>query len=338
MKSLSTAITRVILLVAILALVGCGGGGGVGSGSQGPAQPAGDVTIQGRVIAADNPAWAFAQARVTVLPSGQSATTNTSGQFALLQVPSGTLTLEVNPANSPNYQAAAVIIPTVPGDQVNLSVALLPATAEEPTIIALAPLGIAVEVGSQVQFQAAIVTESGTTAFVPTWLAVGPAGAITPAGLFSATTPGTSDIYAFSGAASNSTTISVLPVQAPEITEVIVNPQTLTASGGTITITSACTDGQGVDTVLATIYYPGGAVDQVGLGRVAGTARDGSYRATYEVPANSNIPDPDGVQAPQTYYLQIAATDIDSRLRLSELVTFEVAGLEPPPPPPPPPS
>ncbi len=139
MKSLSTAITRVILLVAILALVGCGGGGGVGSGSQGPAQPAGDVTIQGRVIAADNPAWAFAQARVTVLPSGQSATTNTSGQFALLQVPSGTLTLEVNPANSPNYQAAAVIIPTVPGDQVNLSVALLPATAEEPTIIALAP-------------------------------------------------------------------------------------------------------------------------------------------------------------------------------------------------------
>jgi hypothetical protein len=165
-------------------------------------------------------------------------------------------------------------------------------------------------------------------------MSVGRAGTFSEDQVFTATQVGTNTIYVSSGAVAASTTISVVGQRGPVLESVVVNPLRISASGGVLTMTVAATDGGGVVSVVATIYPPDAPSVEVPLHLVAGDARTGTYRGTWDVPPNSNIPNASGVQAQQAYTLRIAAKDITSRQTLSDYIGFAVRGLVAPPPPP----
>ncbi len=321
----------IVALLFLLMLVGCGGGGG--GPAAGPQQPAGLLDLEGRVVAADHPARVLPLASVVLLPSGLTTTTDGDGHFLFTNVPAGQITVQVTPTAQPGYAAAEVFVPLLPQNYLFLTVALLPRSAGAVTDLRIEPLSQEVEVGSQVQFRAEVVTDRGTTGLVPTWLAVGSAGTIDAAGVFVASAVGSSTIYAFSGDKYTSTTLSAVRERGPAVLETIVDPVQLPATGGQIVITAACTDPQEIAAVEALIFDFTGNFQRVGCALVAGSDTDGTYRATYNVPPNSNLPDAGGVQARQDYEVRIFARDRAGNQTLTPPIPFSVEGLESPPPP-----
>jgi hypothetical protein len=342
MNSRTIAAPVAVMLAALLIWGGCGGSS---STSTTPAQPGGaTITIEGRVVEADNPAVGLAQAIITALPSGrttssvQSQDLTTNGTFSLVVPLAATITLQVNPVDSPTYQAAAILIesPDATTDKiVRVSVSLLPQGAPTPTSIGLSPQNNTVEIGSIVQFTGTVETATGPASYTPSWLTLGPAGLLSSTGLFTAssTTTGVNRIYAFSGAVGATTDITVVGQRGPSIDSVTVDPLQVSASGGLVTFTIAASDGEGVASVVATIYPPGGGTVTQALTQVAGGVQSATFRTTYSVPPNSNVI-VDGVQAPQAYNVRFTATDNTSHTTLSDYIPFTVLGLGPPPPPP----
>jgi hypothetical protein len=302
------------------------------------------LTIQGRVVEADHPTLGLAQCVIKAQPSGRSATSLQSstvgqnGTFVLTEVPrtSGTITLQVNPVAAPNYQAAAILIvsPAATDTVVNVTVALLPNAAPTPTSMGLSPLDLTIEIGMTVQFNGAVTAATGPTTYAPSWVTLGPAGTLSSTGLFTATAIGVNRIYAFSGAVGAQTTVTVVGQRGPFLDSVIVDPLSLSASGGTVTFTVGASDGEGVASVTATVYPPGGGTTAVPLTQVAGGTQAATFRATYAVAANSNPISGAGVQLPQTYSVRFDAVDNTGHHTLSDYTTFTVLGLGTPPPPP----
>ena len=332
MRSPRAVAAVVVVLLFLLVLAGCGGGGG--GPAAGPQQPAGPVDIEGRVVAADNLARVLPLASVVLLPSGLSTTTDGNGHFLFTDVPAGQITVQVTPTAHPGYAAAEVFLPLLPDNHLFFTVALLPRSAGQVTDLRIQPLNQEVEVGTQVQFQAEVVTDSGTTGLAPTWLAVGSAGTIDANGVFVASGLGSSTVYAFSGTKYTSTVLSTVRERGPAVLETIVDPVQLPATGGQVVITAACTDPQGIAAVEALIFDFTGNFQRVNCSLVAGTDTDGTYRAVYHAPANSNVPDAGGLQASQDYEVRIFARDRAGNQTLTPPIRFSVQGLEPPPPPP----
>ena len=332
MTSRNMAAPAAALLVALLILNGCSSGGG---GGIIPPPPPHTFTVQGRVVAADHPTQGIPLATLGALPSGTTGATANDGSFTLA-VPVGAVTLNVTPTVSPGYQATAVTIPATNATTVTVMVALLPVGAATPTAVILQPQATTVEIGASVQFSATVQTSSGVLPLAASWLSLGTAGTFSINQVFNATAVGVNTIYVFSGPVGATTTITVVGQRGPILESVVVDPLSISASGGTLTMTVAATDGQGVASVVANIVpLPSGAAVPVPLILVAGDSQSGTYRATWPVPANSNLPNSRGVQAPQTYAVRFTATDLTARATLSDFIHFVVQGLSAPPPPPP---
>ena len=335
MSSLRTAMIAASLLIVLMVAAGCGGGGGGGAG---PPQPLGPVTIQGVVVAADNPARTLSQVTITAQPSGRATTTDASGVFLLTGVSAGVVTLDVVPLHNSEYRPTEIVFPSGQSTTLRFTITLLPLIAPLPESLVLQPLDSEVEINGRVQFEARIVTAQGPADYAPTWIAVGLAGSISPQGLFTALAPGVSEIYAFSGTLSAHTTLRVLTVRGPLIREVIALPNVLGASGGAVAFTAAASDGQGVASAVAQVRFPTGGDTLVPLSLVAGDALNGTYRALFTAPVNNNPLDASGHQEPQVYRMRVHMVDTGGRPTDSEYVEFQVNGVDAAPLPPEPPS
>ena len=209
--------------------------------------------------------------------------------------------VQVNPAYQPSYLACQVAVPSTSQQSLVLNISLLPRSAGVVESLAIGPQNQEVEIGAQVQFVSSIQTSSSATGLTPTWFSLGEAGEIGPSGLFVTDHVGESTVYASVGTRYTSTKLTVLEQRGPAVLEVLVDPTVLPPTGGEIAVTAPIGDAQGVRLAEALVFAPDGTFVKRTMSLVAGSSYNGNLRATYQVPANNNVPDPKGVQATQRY-------------------------------------
>jgi hypothetical protein len=324
------------LIITVISLAGCGGGGGVVP--QPPAPNTGQVT--GRVVQADDTNVGLSGARITLAPLGgapTAATTGTAdnlGRFNLPQVPVGTYTFTAETPGNADYRSQNIPDLTVTsGGLVTLTVSVLHLAQPEPTIIYLTPTQVVLDLNAQVDFNGAVASGAGIINAQPTYVLEGDIGSIDANGLFTAGKVGSGRVLAFCGTARASAPVQVVGPRPPDISTFFVNPQRLGATGGTVNITAAVNDGDGLDHVRTEVYAPNGDIAYLSMSRTAGTSRDGTYQINYVAPGNSNTPDAQGRQAEQRYSVRVVATDNSGASQISGFVNFVVEGLTSPPSP-----
>lgn len=335
---LGGAIAAIIALMIMLA--GCSGGGDDG-GSVTP--PPGDTgTIQGRVVRADDPSLGLADASVqlrsaTGVVLGEALADNT-GAFSFTDVPVGSQTLVVDTLGEAAYGLQTVTGVVVSDDlTTSIMVTVLRVTDPEPSVIFLTPASATIDLKGQIQFTATVQTSSGLLSVVPTFFVTGQIGSVSydPIArkvVFRGERVGTGTLIAAAGNVKAEADITVTDPAPPQITTFVVAPLSLRATGGTIGITVAATDGDGLATVQAEVFYPDASSQILDIPKVAGT--DETYRLELDLPANDNPPDAGGHQATQRYSIRIIVTDNTSSQTISpNFIDVTVAGLDSPPPP-----
>jgi hypothetical protein len=113
-------------------------------------------------------------------------------------------------------------------------------------------------------------------------------------------------------------TVNAPDNQAPVIGACQVTPRALLAAGGTVTITASVTDDMAVSTVRALITRPDGTLTSVTLSAQGGN----NYQGTFAVPANTG-------GNPQTYQVEIRATDNSGNQSTADCGSFIVAIPDP---------
>lgn len=319
------------LLLALLALTGCGGGG---TTPPPPPPPGATGTLAGRVVHADEVNLGIFAATVSVQAADGTevarGTTDGAGSFTVAEVPVGQWKVVVETLTEADYgsqQVPGIVISKKA--TTNLTVTVLPALDAPPTAIYLSPSQATVDVRGQVDFNGAVVSASGLLSATPIYLVSSSIGTIDPNGNFIATAAGKGQIIALCGDAKATADIEVTDARAPEVTTFLVAPLKL-KSAGTVTITIAANDGDGIKSVVAHIYTPGGEDPQT---VTLDPRTTDTYRLLYAVPANSNVPDHLGNQAPQRYSIQVIVTDNTNVTTATGFVDVTVAGLDAPPPP-----
>jgi hypothetical protein len=323
------------LTMTALALPGCGGGG---DSSYNPPEVL-TGTISGHVVQADEVTVGLANVQVTVTPAAtagaqtaQAITTRTDSQgaYTLVGVPVGTQAVLAERTTDANYRSQAIPGVSVSADTTTrLNIALLRQDEAEPNSVQLSPTSAVVDLNGQVKFTGA----AGSGGATPSFLVVGGIGTVSAGGLFTATRTGTGEIRAFSGNAKAVAAIEVTPARAPEVSSFLISPLSLSASGGSVSLTAAVNDGDGVSHVVAEIYPPAGDTIQLDLPLESGNAKDGTYRTSHVLPANSNTPNSSGVQAPMKYSVRLVVTDGSGAQTATDFADVTVKGLQSPPPP-----
>lgn len=319
------------LIIGTLVLSGCGGGGGGTT----PVVP--DTgTIAGRVLRADDTTQAVAGAEVLVQTDGATVTarTDTNGNYTLAGVPVGEQTVVASAPTNPNLRSQQVPnVSVTKNATTTLNFTLLGQAQGEPTSITLSPTAATIDLNGEVKFAAAMAAGSTAVAGTPTYYVLGNVGTISASGSFIARAVGQGQVWAVCGSALASATITVTPSRPPEVTTFLASPEEFTASGGTLNVTVATNDGDGIadGSVVAEIYAPSGDVTRLPMPLAAGTERDGTYRLTWTVPANSNTPNAAGVQAEMDYSLRVVVTDRSGAVTTTDFVDFVVKGLAAPP-------
>lgn len=318
------------LLLALLVVTGCGGGSNATSEQQ---QPSDTGTLTGRVLRADNVSLGLSSATVSVRAADgtekASGTSGSNGSFSVTNVPVGQWQVVVETPNEPDYGSQTVPdIAITKGLKTSLTVTVLRATDPAPTAIYLSPTQAKVDLHGQVDFIGAVVSASGALTATPIYLVSSTIGTIDLNGKFTATATGKGQVTALCGDARVTAEVEVTAARPPEVTTFLVAPLKLKASGGTVTITIAANDGDGIKSVEAHIFTPGGEVT-LPVPLASGTAD--TYRLTYLVPANGNAPDQLGNQAAQTYPIQVIVTDNTDVQTPSDWVDVTVEGLDAPP-------
>ena len=319
------------LLVASLVLAGCSGG----DGTTPPAPEGATGSLAGHVVHADDVNIGISSATISVRgvdgTEVASGTANSAGSFSLTKVPVGQWNVVVETLNEANYGSQ-----TVPGILISkgrtttLTITVLRAIDASPTAINLSPTQATVDLLGQVDFNGSVVAPTGLLTATPTFLVSSSIGTIDRNGNFTATAAGRGQVIAICGDARATAEIEVTNPRAPEVTTYLVAPLKLKASGGTVTITVAANDGDGIRSVEAHIYSPGG--EDVKVLPLDPRTTD-TYRLTYTVAANSNQPDALGNQAAQRYSVQVIVTDQTGVTTATGFVDVTVAGLDAPPPP-----
>lgn len=322
------------LMLVALTLSGCGGGGEDG----GPPVVA-TGSLSGRVVPANAVSAGIAGAEVTIVTSAAgvgtaqtlTALTDSQGNYTLSGVPVGPQTVMAARTSDTTFRSQT--IPNVPisaGATTRLNIALLRLDQAEPTSVQLSPDSAVVDLNGQAKFSGA----AGTSGITPTYLIVGDIGTVSPNGLFTGTRVGTGELRAYSGSATASADIEVTGPRAPGVTSLLLSPTEFASGGGTLTITAAANDGDGIASVVAEVFPPASSAVRLDMALAAGNAKDGTYRVTFNVPANSNVPNSSGVQAPMKYSVRVVATDGTGATTTTGFTDVTVAGLRPPPPPP----
>lgn len=320
------------LLLALMALAGCGGGGDT---SEPPVTP--DTgTLTGTVVRADNPALGISGATVSVRNAAgteiASGTTSVNGAYTITKIPVGQYTVVVDTLSEADYGSQSLSgVRITKKTTTSLTITVLRSNSPTPTSISLSPSSVEVDVRGHVDFDAAVYGGGSLMDGVtPIFLLSTNIGTLDKNGNFTATTAGTGQVIAICGDMRATADIKVTNARAPQITTYLVAPLKLKASGGKVTITVAANDGDGIASVVAHIYTPGGEDSQA---VVLDPRTTDTYRLEYAIPANSNQPDSSGNQAAQRYSLQVVVTDTGGAQTLSDFVDVVVAGLDAPPPP-----
>ncbi len=343
---MSRLLGAAVLIALTLGMCGCGGGGGTSTTPSGPHPSSDNAVVAGQVVEADNVAVPLIGAVVSEPSTGETATTDSGGRFTLSGLPGGSIRINVAVSTTPNYNSLSIIIPTHAHQTTSVVLAVLPVAVGAPTALTVSPQNQTVSRGASVQFSANVFVGTTKVSVQPTWILTGDAvGTIDATGLLRTVASGTAGVTAAVGSLLSGTTVVVTSSVSPNITSVLVSASKaspLPASGGAVTITAAISDPIGILTFDTTtqkglkfeVYLPDGTVQELSPGNpVAGTLYDGTWRLTYNVPANSNIPDSTGAQAPQTYSIRVAARDQLGNASYSAFYDFVVAGLDVPPAP-----
>lgn len=330
-------------LVALLAFAGCGGGGSV-VGSPVVPPPAGSGTIAGVVVDASNTSTVLPSAVVRVSSTGATQTTGSDGKFTFSSLPAGTPIVTVDPGPGAAFLSSRVSVPVANGQITSLVVTMVPLGLGDPTSIVVLPSSASTDPGGQQSFSAIIFSGSTRLIIQPSWIVQGGIGTIDATGLFTATHQGSGKVLGIAGGVSGEATVTVTAPQFPVIASHYVDPSELPPSGGTALMTIHALDGDGMALAQVQIVKPDGTNQVFTMYRTAGTAKDGTwlfpdppYTPAFTFPANTNLPDPSGNQAPQDYDVRFIVRDTTGATTISTYYQVRVRGVEAPPPPPPPP-
>ena len=353
-----------LVLLALVIFAGCGGDDAVAPPDDDNGPHPDNATVAGRVVKADNPnptqpAEGLSRAVVTETTTGRSVETDATGAFILTGLPaSNSLRINASVPRSGDYDSASLYVQTARNQVSQVEVAVLPVALGTPTSLAIGPQAVSVERGASVQYTATVAFGAGVVEVQPSWVLLNdPVGAFQYSGrpgLFITSQSGTGRIRAILGDLMAETTLTVVGTRPPDVSSVFVShsvDRPVSATGGNVTVSVAASDGDGIRHVMLDVFpQHDSPIAPIAGQLVAGGADDGTWRAVFAAPANSNRPDATGLQAPQLYSLRVRALDADEpapgTLSAAELAQwyldhqttsdwfdFAVAGLDAPPPP-----
>lgn len=340
------ALGWLIGLIIVVAVISVGCGGGEGEGGAAPPPPLSTATLTGTVVAADNTQLKFANAVITVVGTGRQGVTAADGSFTMQNLPVGTWQVEVQTPDSEQYGTATAQVTLDPNKVTRVNFAVLPLDASTPEEILLDPTSATVDLNGRVIYRTQLVGPNNEPleGLKPTWVVSGGIGTVTPDGVFIAQTVGNGTVTAFAGPAQRTATVQVVAPRPPQISSFRVTPRTLPATGGTVFLSAAISDGDGifVRDVTAEIYTPDNDVVELQMQVTnAETAipyegltncwLNASFGVEFQVPANDNQPTPDGVQAAEDYSARIIVRDRSGAVTESQFVDFTVEGIDAPP-------
>ncbi len=330
------AISAILVVLVVSIVPGCSGGGD----DPAPPIPVVDTgTIQGRVVKADNPNESIPGSRVTT-STGQSVLADAQGNFVINNVPvgAGTVNLTIETISDPAYSAQTLANIGIAKDQVTaVTVAVLPIALGLPYAITISPGVAAIDRNGEVQFAAAIQGAGGQLAIQPTWYLTGGIGIIDVNGRFTGFDVGTATVVAITGSISAQAQVTVTESRPPQITTLLVNPTSLPSSGGTVTVTAAVNDGDGLKNngVKAEVVDPLNNVTTHSLALVSGTSlKDGTFRADILIDPNLIRQSQEDATRALTYSIRVTAEDNSGAKTESGFQDVSVAGIDEPGPPP----
>ena len=198
---------RGLLLCAAAVLSGCGGGI---SNFTGGGFPIGKSAVIGRVVDARHPATVLPNVNLTLFSTPTEGTTrilrtmtDANGEYSFPDVPTGEVSAPIMVAVEPTngeYRSQSVSFQVYNGRSASMIVALSPKSfdADQAKSITISPPTNTLPPGSTVRYTARVYDEAGQILPVTPTLVVNDAlGTLSPDGLFTAATTGTSTMQAF---------------------------------------------------------------------------------------------------------------------------------------------
>jgi len=306
-----------IIVVAVIA-AGCGSGGGDG---QAPPPGTGTATLNGQVVAADNTGTVIPSAVVTVEGTGKSATTGTDGGFVITGLPSGERLVTVTTPQSADYGTASARVPLVSNQTRTVSFAVLPLGLPAPQQILVDPASATLDINGRIAYRAQVL-----------------GGQIGRGGLHGAQCRQWQGQGVLRECRAHGDGVCRGAAPAPGVE--LPGESAVSACHRRRDL-HLCRD-QGWRRCQPRrcdrTHIPGGS----GPGR-GGHARhdrspndptsflEASFGATYQVPPNANAPSADGVQAPESYSVNIRVEDQSGMTAESDFVDITVQGIDAPP-------
>ncbi|MFP3902919.1 MAG: carboxypeptidase-like regulatory domain-containing protein [Armatimonadota bacterium] len=335
----------VIATVAVLIIAGCGGDGPPQKAQPEPSPQPDTTTVTGFVVKADAPQEGIPGARVTATSSGTAQTaqdaaasdlTDFNGRFRIDDVPvgpSGTVDLMVETVNTSDYGNQKVNNVGISADEeTNITIAVLPMGLGTPVRLTITPTNETVDLNGIIAFDATIMTTKGEVNVQPTWYLKSNIGEVDATGHFTALNQGEGEVVASIGNIQATANLTVTPSRPPEITTVVVNPKTLDAQGGTVQVTAAVNDGDGLATVEAQVTDPNIQQWNYDMPMVQGTtSRDGTFRTSIDIDPNDIREDEGDATRTLTYSIRVRAVDNRSNETFSDFFDVQVPGLDVPP-------
>jgi len=141
---------------------------------------------------------------------------------------------------------------------------------------------------------------------------------------------------ATSGNISALANVVVTPSRPPNISTFLVDPSNLSSSGGTVNVTAAINDGDGLKSVEAQVVDPNNWQTNYAMDLVEGTSpKDGTYRLSLTIDPNDIRQNQEDATRPLTYSIRVVAEDNAGNTSASGFKDVVVAGIDEPIPPPP---
>lgn len=332
----------VLAAMAVTLLAGCGGSSQPGPAPPPPPPPVDTAIVKGRVVKADLTTEAIPGSLVT-MATGQFAYADTLGEFIVRDVPvgSGSVEFTVDSISDPDYGSQIVSSIGVtknddPDKAPSVTVAVLPIRLGQPQTITITPGQATIDLKGEVQFVAPVSGATGLLLVQPTWYLTTNAGNIDRNGKFTALNVGAGTVVATIGSISAQANVIVMPPGPPDISSFLVDPPNLNSSGGTVTITAAVNDGDGIKSVIGQVVDPNNQQTNYPMGLVSGTTpKDGTYRLSHTIDPNDVRENQEDATRPLTYSIRVVAQDNTGNTSASGFKDVVVAGIDEPVPPPP---